>query len=118
MKPSLVIPGQDSIWASLLEAADEVLQAADSPTNELGTTEWLQTAVTLFVVLLDQVIDTYCWIAVCHIESTTCKAQDSDHVIPSKQKNILMVLVGKCTALYFVLCTFILQFIAILIFIH
>lgn len=37
VKPSLVVGGQDGIWASLLEAADEGLQVANSPSDELGT---------------------------------------------------------------------------------
>lgn len=53
MKPSLVVDGQNSIWASLLEAADEVLQAVDSASDELGAAERLQAAVMLSVVLLD-----------------------------------------------------------------
>lgn len=41
VKPSFVVGGQDGIWASLLEAADEGLQAAHSPSNELGAAKWL-----------------------------------------------------------------------------
>lgn len=74
VKPSLVVGGQDSIWASLLEAADEFLQTVNSASDELGAAEWLQAAVMLSVVLLDQVIDAHRWVAVCHIESTACRA--------------------------------------------
>lgn len=73
MKPSLVVGRQDGVWASMLEAADEGLQAADSPSDELSTAEWLQAAVMLYVVLLDQIIDAHRWVAVCHIEPTACK---------------------------------------------
>lgn len=74
VKPSLVVGGQDSIWASLLEAVDKDLQAADSSSNELGTAVRLQVAVMLYIVLLDQVINAHCWVAVCDIEPTACRA--------------------------------------------
>lgn len=73
MKPPLVVGGQNGIWASLLKAADEDLQTAHHPTNELCTSQLLQTAVMLYVVLLDQVIDAYCWVAICNVDPTACR---------------------------------------------
>lgn len=81
MNPSLIVGGQDSVRASLLEAADEDLQTADSASNELAAAERLQTALMLYVVLLDQVIYAYCWVAVCHIEPTACRAHYVQEII-------------------------------------
>lgn len=72
MEPSHVVSRQDSVCTSLLEAADQRLQAADGASDELGTAERLQAAVMLQVVLLDEVIDAHSWVAVSHIESTPC----------------------------------------------
>lgn len=74
MKPPLVVGGQNGIWASLLKVDDEDLQAGHHPTNKLGTAQLLQTAVMLYVVLLDQVIDAYCWVAICNVDPTACRA--------------------------------------------
>lgn len=71
VKPPVIVDRQDSNWAFLLKAADEVLQAVQTQSDELGAAEWLQAAVILGVVLLDQVIDAQCWVAVCHINTTT-----------------------------------------------
>lgn len=75
VEPSLVVSRQDSVCTSLLEAADQRLQAADGASNELGTAERLQAAVILHVVLLDEVVDAHSWVAVSHIESTPCEGE-------------------------------------------
>lgn len=75
MKPSPVVSRQDSVCASLLEAADQRLQAAGGASDELGAAERLQAASVLQVVPLDEVIDAHGWVAVSHIESTPCRGQ-------------------------------------------
>lgn len=73
VKPSFIVDGKDGLWTSILEAADEGLQTGDCPSNELAAAERLQAAAMLSVVLLDHVIDAHCWVAVCHVEATTCR---------------------------------------------
>lgn len=86
-----------------MEAADESLQAADSSSYKLGTAERLQLAVMLHVILLDQVIDAHCRIAVCDIEATTCRA-DRIHEI----MHFLLALKGEGVATHpFVLVLYI-----------
>ena len=72
VKPSLIVDGQDSVWASTLKAANEGFKAVKCPSDELGAAECLQAAVVLSIVLQDQVVDAHSWVAVCHIEPTTC----------------------------------------------
>lgn len=47
VEPSLVVRGQDRLWASLLEVVNKGLQAVDSSRDELGTAERLQATVVL-----------------------------------------------------------------------
>lgn len=70
MKPPLVVCGENSVWAFSLEATNKALQKADSPSNELSTTERLKAAAVFSVVLFDDVIDAHGWITVGHIEAT------------------------------------------------
>lgn len=72
MKPPLVVSGQDGVCASVLEASDQRLQAAEGASDQLGAAERLQAAAVLQVVLLDQVVDAHGRVAVSHIESTPC----------------------------------------------
>lgn len=86
VKPSLIVGGQHSIWASLLKTADEIFQAVQTAGDELGAAEGLQTALILCVVLLDQVIDAQRWVAVCHINTTTYRSHHvGKYVTWSKQ---------------------------------
>lgn len=72
MKPPLVVSGQDGVCASLLEASDQHLQAAEGASDQLGAAERLQAAAVLLVVLLDEVVDAHGGVAVVHVESTAC----------------------------------------------
>lgn len=72
MKPPLVVSRQDGICASLLEASDQRLQAADGASDQLGAAERLQAAAVFQVVLLDEVVDAHGRVAVGHVESTPC----------------------------------------------
>lgn len=76
MEPSLVVRGQDRLWASLLEVVNKGLQAVDSSRDELGTAERLQATAVLQIVRLDQVIDAHCWVAVCHIKPAACREEE------------------------------------------
>lgn len=71
VKPSFIVSRQNSVWASLLETGDESLEAIQSESDELRAAEGLQAAAVLCVVLLDQVINAYCGVAVCHIKATS-----------------------------------------------
>lgn len=75
MEPPLVVSRQHRLGPSLLEAADQRVQAADGASDELGTAERRQAALMLPVVLLDEVIDAHSRVAVRHIESTPCGAE-------------------------------------------
>lgn len=92
MKPPLVVGGQDSIRTSLLKTVDEGLQAGNSPSYELGAAEWLQTAVVLHVVLLDQVINTHCGVAICNIEATACREHHVQQIYYCEESNCISML--------------------------
>lgn len=72
MKPPLVVSRQDGVRASLLEAVDERLQAAEGASDQLGAAERLQVAAVLPVVLLNEVVDARGRVAVRHVEPTPC----------------------------------------------
>lgn len=73
MKPPVVVEGQDGVRTSLLEAADEVFQAGNGSSDELGAAERLQAAAVHSVVVLDQVIDAHCRVAVSYVKTTACR---------------------------------------------
>ncbi len=72
VQPPFVVRWQHSVGASVLEAADQSLHAADRSSDELRAAERLQAAAVLHVVALNDVIDAHGGVAVRHIESTAC----------------------------------------------
>ena len=77
MKPPVVVHVQDGIRSSLLEAVDEVFQTGNGSSDELRAAERLQAAVIHPVVVLDQVIDAHCRVAVSYVKPTSCREQQT-----------------------------------------
>lgn len=91
VEPSLVVGGQDGVRASLLKAADQRLEAADSPSDELSAAERLQAAVILHVVPMDQIVDAHCRVCVGHAEATACRDTSRRMLLPLMTGQLLLM---------------------------